>query len=303
MNFEKSIRRDFSSIPVLIYLGGEGNRIEDLAYKHVLPSKEWLPIYDENNKPVPLFLPIFKILLELGFKEFYLLVSKEGEKIKKYFEKEFKEEEVNIVLLSKENISKSTKLEEANIYIFENDEKGIGNQILVLKDVIKNRPFLRVYGDEYFGGEKEKVKSEIRTFIEYSLEKIEKEKAVEVFAFVDKKIAIGSIWKGLGIKGDGGSGKIIKTNESNFIITSMCLASPEFFKILQAEKKNSIPLDVASPEIVKKIIESQRVYGKVIDVEVFSNVNTPKDYFKLVSYIKESTQQNKESKFIKVVGV
>jgi NDP-sugar pyrophosphorylase family protein len=115
-----------------------------------------------------------------------------------------------------------------------------------------------------------------------------------------KKIAIGSVWKGLSIEGNKLSGKIINTTESNFIVTSICLASPELFDILQSEKKNSIPLDVASPEIVKKIIESQRVYGKVIDVEVFSNVNTPKDYFKLVSYIKGSIQQNKESKFIKV---
>jgi UTP-glucose-1-phosphate uridylyltransferase len=300
MDFEKSIRQDFSCIPVLIYLGGEGKRMEDLAYKHVLPSKEWLPIYDEDNKPVPLFWPIFKIFLELGFKEFYLLVSKEGGKIKRYFEKKFEGNEVNIQLLNKENILKATKLGGVNIYIFENDEKGVGNQILALVDTIKSRPFLRVYGDEYFGGEKEKVKSEIKAFIEYSLEKIEKEKAIEVFAFVDEKIAIGSVWKGLGIEGNKQSGKIIKTTESNFIITSMCLASPEFFDILQAEKKNSIPLDVASPEIVKRIIESQRAYGKVINVEVFSNVNTPKYYFKLVSYIKDSMQQNKESKFIKV---
>ena len=300
MDFEKSIRQDFSGIPVLIFLGGEGKRMENLAYKHVLPSKEWLPIYDENNKPVPLFWPVFKIFLELGFNEFYILASKEGEKIKKYFEKEFEGKEVGIQLLNKENILKATKLEGVNIYIFENNEKGVGDQILALKGIIKSRPFLRVHGDEYLGEEKEKVKSEIRTFIGYALKKIEKEKAIEVFAFVDKKIAIGSIWEGLGIKENKWSGKIIKTNESSFIITSMCLASPEFFKILQTEKKNSIPLDVASPEIVKKIVESEKAYGKVIDVEVFSNVNTPENYSKLISYIKEFNKQNKNNKILKI---
>jgi NDP-sugar pyrophosphorylase family protein len=300
MDFEKNMRQDFSSIPVLIYLGGKGKRMEDLAYKHILPSKEWLPIYDENNKLVPLFWPIFKIFLELGFKEFYLLVSKEGGKIKRYFEKKFEGNEVNILLLNKENILKATKLEGVNIYIFENDVEGTADQLLALESVIENRIFLRINGDEYFGGKKEKVKSEIKAFIEYSLEKIEKEKAIEVFAFVDKKIAIGSVWKGLGIEGNEENGKIIKTNESNFIITSICLASPEFFKILQTEKKNSTPLDVASPEIVKKIIESEKAYGKVIDVEVFSNVNTPEDYFKLISYIRDSNKQNKDNKILKI---
>ena len=304
MSFEKSIREDFSDIPVVFFLGGQGTRMEDLAYKHVVLSKQWLPIgFDENNEPIPLFWKNFEILLELGFKEFYIIVNKDGEKVKRYFEKKLSKlnSSINVWLVNKETVVRKQKSAGVNIYIFENDVEGTADQLLALKPVVESRIFLRINGDEHFRGEK--VKREIRAFIEYALEKIEKEKAVEVFAFVDKKIAIGSIWGGLGIKGNEQSGKIIKTNESNFIITSICLASPEFFKILQAEKKNSIPLDVASPEIVKKIIESQRVYGKVIDVEVFSNVNTPKDYFKLVSYIKESTQQNKESKFIKVVGV
>jgi NDP-sugar pyrophosphorylase family protein len=301
MSFEKSIREDFSDIPVVFFLGGQGTRMEDLAYKHVVLSKQWLPIgFDENNEPIPLFWKNFEILLELGFKEFYIIVNKDGEKVKRYFEKKLSKlnSSINVWLVNKETVVRKQKSAGVNIYIFENDVEGTADQLLALKPVVESRIFLRINGDEHFRGEK--VKREIRAFIEYALEKIEKEKAIEVFAFVDKKIAIGSIWGGLGIKGNEQSGKIIKTNESNFIITSICLASPEFFKILQAEKKNSIPLDVASPEIVKKIIESQRVYGKVIDVEVFSNVNTSKDYFKLVSYIKESTQQNKESKFIKV---
>jgi NDP-sugar pyrophosphorylase family protein len=292
MNFE-NIREDFSDIPVLLYLGGEGKRIENLAYKYILPSKQWLPIgFDENNKPIPLFWSNFEILLQLGFKEFYFIVTKDGEKVKEYFKKEFKDRNVNIQLLNKENLLKATKFEGVNIYIFENNEEGTGDQILALKSAIKNRVFLRIYGDEYFGWEIEKVKKEIRLFIDYSLEKIKKEKAVEVFAFVDEKIAIGSIWKGLGIDGNKQSGKIIKTTKSNFVITSMGLASPEFFDILQSEKKNSIPLDVASPEIVKRIIESQRAYGKVIDVEVFSNVNTPDDYYRLVSYYNEKIREN-----------
>ena len=294
MSFEKSIREDFSDIPVLFFLGGEGTRMEDLAYKHVLPSKQWLPIgFDENNEPIPLFWRNFEILFELGFKEFYIIVNKNGEKVKKYFEKKFKGKEVNIQLLNKEGLSKISKSKGVNICIFENDEKRIGDQFLALKSVINHRVFLRVYGDEYLGEEKEKIKNEIRLFIEYALEKIEIEKAMNVFAFVDKKIAIGNIWKGFSIEGNERSGKLVKSNESNFISTSLCVVSPEFIDILQSEKKNSIPLDISSPEIVKRIVESQKAYGKVIDVEVFSNVNTIDDYYRLVSKIKENSTKMK----------
>jgi len=294
MSFEKSIREDFSDIPVLFFLGGEGTRMEDLAYKHVLPSKQWLPIgFDENNEPIPLFWRNFEILFELGFREFYTIINENGEKVKKYFEKKFKGKEANIQLLNKENLSKISKSKGVNICIFENDEKRIGDQFLALKSAINHRVFLRVYGDEYLGEEKEKIKNEIRLFIEYALEKIEIEKAMNVFAFVDKKIAIGNIWKGFSIEGNERSGKLVKSNESNFISTSLCVVSPEFIDILQSEKKNSIPLDISSPEIVKRIVESQKAYGKVIDVEVFSNVNTIDDYHRLVSKIKENSTKIK----------
>jgi len=294
MSFEKSIREDLSDIPVLFFLGGEGTRMEDLAYKHILPSKQWLPIgFDENNEPIPLFWRNFEILFELGFKEFYIIINENGEKVKKYFEKKFKGKEVNIQLLNKEGLSKISKPKGVNICIFENDEKRIGDQFLALKSVINHRVVLRVYGDEYLGEEKEKIKNEIRLFIEYALEKIEIEKAMNVFAFVDKKIAIGSIWKGFSIEGNERSGKLVKSNESNFISSSLCVVSPEFLDILQSEKKNSIPLDISSPEIVKRIVESQKAYGKVIDVEVFSNVNTIDDYYRLVSKIKENSTKIK----------
>jgi UTP-glucose-1-phosphate uridylyltransferase len=285
MSFEKSIREDHSNIPAIIFLGGKGKRME-IAYKEILPSKEWLPIgFDEKGEPIPLFWRNFEILLGLGFKEFYFVVTGEGGKIKRYFEKKFEGREVNIQLLNKESLSKISKSNVVNIYIFENNEREIGDQFLVLKSVINHRTFLRVYGDEYFGGEKEKIKNEIRLFIEYALEKIEIEKAINVFAFVDRKITIGSVWEGFGIEGNKQSGKLVKINELNFIPSSLCVTSPEFFDILQSEKKNSVPLDISSPEIVKRIIESQRAYGKVIDLEAFSNVNTRNDYYRLVSKI------------------
>ena len=299
MSFEKSIREDFSDIPVLLFLGGEGIRISDLAYKDVVLSKSWLPIgFDKNGEPIPLFLPTFEMLLELGFNEFYMIVRKDGERVKKYFEKKFKGKKVNILLLhdQDQNLLNLPKIEEINIYVFENDKAGLGDQILALKNIIKDRLFLRVYGDEYFGGEKEEVKSKIKAFIEYAREKIEKEKAVEAFAFVDKKIVVGSVFNGLGIEKEEQSGKIIKTNKSNFMITSLCMSAPEFLEILQSEKKDlNSTLNVDSPEIDKKVFGTQKGYGKVIDIEFFSNVNTSEDYFKLISHLNKST--NKATNF------
>jgi NDP-sugar pyrophosphorylase family protein len=299
MSFEKSIREDFPNIPVLLFLGGEATRMENLPYTSVVISKPWLPIgFDKNGEVIPLFLPTFEMLLELGFNEFYIIVRKDGERVKKYFEKKFKGKKVNILLLhdQDQNFLNLSKIEGINIYVFENDKAGIGDQILLLKNIIKDRLFLRVYGDEYFGGKKEEVKSEIKAFIEYAREKIEKEKAVEVFAFVDKKIVVGSVFNGLGIEKDEQSGKIIKTNKSNFMITSLCMSAPEFLEILQSEKKDpSTPLNLDSPQIDEKVFGRRRGYGKFINIKFFSNVNTPEDYFKLVLYLNKSTKENSSS--------
>jgi UTP-glucose-1-phosphate uridylyltransferase len=242
------------------------------------------------------------MLLELGFKEFYIIVRKDGERVKKYFEKKFKEKKINTTLLlnQNQNLSSLTRIEGISIYVFENDKAGIGDQILALKNMIKNRPFLRVYGDEYFGGEKEKVKKEIKSFVEYALQKIKKDGIVEVFAFIDEKIVIGSVFKGLGIEGDKEDGKIIKTNRSNFMITSLCMSAPEFLEILQSEKKDPFtPLNLDSPQIDKKVFGMQKGYGKVINIGFFSNINTPEDYFKLVSYFNKSTKENSSTISIK----
>jgi len=296
MKFE-SIREEFFDIPVFIYLGGKGTRMKSLPYINLLEKqqKEYIPIsFDENNEPIPLFWPIFEIFLELGFRKFYILVSENGESIKKYFKNKFKGKNVTIQLLNKENLSKKLEFGGVEINIFENKEIGTATQILALKNVIKDKPFIRVYGDEYFGGEKGDVKTEFKFFIEYALEKIKREKAIEVFAFVDKEKSIGSPGKELAIEENKQEGKVIKTNKSDFVLTSLCVSSPEFISVLELVKKDLAPLDVDSPEIDNKIVESQRVYGKVIKIKFFSNVNFPIDYFKLISYIKELNEENKK---------
>jgi len=295
MDFEKSIREDFSDVPLLLFCGGKGKRMENLAYKHILPSKQWLPIgFDENNEPIPLFWLNFEIFLELGFRKFYILASENGESIEKYFKNKFKGKNIIIQLLNKENLLKKLEFEGIEINIFENEERGTATQILALKNVIKDKPFVRVYGDEYFGGEKGDIKTEFKSFIEYALEKIKREKGIEVFAFVEKEKSIGSPGKEIGIEKNKQSGKVIKTNKSDFILTSLCVSSPEFIGVLESIKKDLVSLDLDSPEIDNKIVESQKVYGKVIEIKFFSNVNSQIDYFNLVSYIKELNKKNRK---------
>jgi NDP-sugar pyrophosphorylase family protein len=272
--------------------------MEDLTYKHVVLSKQWLPIgFDENNEPIPLFWRNFEILLELGFKEFYIIINKNGEKVKKYFEKKLSKLNslVNVWLINKETIGRKQKSEGVNIYIFENDAEGTADQLLALKSVIENRIFLGINGDEYFCGEDNKIKKEIALFIGYSLERIKENKAICVFGFVEKRKVIGSAWTKLniGIEKNKFDGKVNEMSEPNVVITSLLVASPELFNILLQEKINSkSPLDLASPKVDKRIIELQRGYGKIIDVKTFSNVNTPDDYFKLVSYLNKPTKEN-----------
>jgi len=272
------IREDFRGIPVLFFIAGEEERMGSFVEEKEVISKSFLLI---NGKPI--FWNTFIILHELGFRDFYFITMKKGNKIKKYFEENLKNfENVNIQLLTPSTLSEKKETNAINIYIFENKEKGTGDQLLTLKNAIRSEVFLQVYGDEYFGVEKDKVKREFRAFIEYALEKIEKEKAIEVLAFVDKKIAIGDTLKGLGIEKERHDGKLTKTNESKFIPTSLCMFSTELLNILESEKKESIPLNVASPSVIKRIIDSQRGYGKIIDIEFFSNNNYLGNYLESV---------------------
>jgi len=272
------IREDFRGIPVLFFIAGEEERMGSFVEEKEVISKSFLLI---NGKPI--FWNTFIILHELGFRDFYFITMKKGNKIKKYFEENLKNfENVNIQLLTPSTLSEKKETNAINIYIFENKEKGTGDQLLTLKNAIRSEVFLQVYGDEYFGVEKDKVKREFRAFIEYALEKIEKEKAIEVLAFVDKKIAIGDTLKGLSIEKDKQDGKLTKTNESKFIPTSLCMFSTELLNILESEKEESIPLNVASPSIIKRIIDSERGYGKIINIELFSNNNFPENYLESV---------------------
>jgi len=276
---EKIDGYDFSQIPVVIFAGGKGKRIEDFAYKHILPSKEWLPIYGRNNKLVPLFWPNFEILVELGFKEFYFIITKEGEKVKGYFEEELKGKNANIQLLNKESLPKRIKTEGVNVYVFEQKKEGTGNALVEIKEAISGRLFLEMFGDEYFAGEKERIKKELTGFINFAIKKIKQNDALEVEAFVEKEKVISKIGdeeKRYNLKEDE---QVNITNNSNLVVTSLSLGSPSIINIF--EKKGI--RDFNTFEAQQELIKTGKIYGKIIDL-IFANINTKEDYLVLLSY-------------------
>ena len=284
MDFEKSIRGDFSGVPLLLFCGGKGKRMENLAYKHILPSKEWLPIYNESNKLVPLFWPNFEILLELGFKEFYILTTKEGEKVKRYFEKEFKGRNANIQLLNKENLSERVKAEGINIYIFENNEEGTGTQILALEKAISDRTFVRIFGDNFFVCEKEIFKKEIEKFLLFGLENAKKGITTSVFVPAEKVLSASREERSLFNFAIDENGKIsLIEGYGKIAITSITVEPPSIIDLLKELKqaKASNILDIHSQLVRNILIKQGKFYGFVInDIEAFLNVNTPDDYLK-----------------------
>jgi NDP-sugar pyrophosphorylase family protein len=293
---EKIKGYNLSDIPVLIFAGGEGKRMWNFSYVSILPSKEWLLVPHENNKLVPLFWRIFEISVELGFEEIYIIITKEGEKVKKFFEREFKGKDINIELLNKKTLSKKTKLEgKTNIYIFEQKGRGTASALSEMKRAINGRIFLEIFGDEYFGGEKEKIKNEVVTFINFAVERIKQNDALKVEAFVKKERVISRIndeEKRYYLKEDE---QIDTTKNSNLVVTSLSLSSPKIIDIYEKKKIKDFNTSKAQQELIK----TGKIYGRSIDPDFFANINREEDYFALRSHL-DQFYKSKNNKLLKL---
>jgi len=290
---EEICEYNFSKIPAVIFAGGRGRRM-----KTIYPlSKEWLLIVSQNHelKLEPLFWPNFEILLELGFNEFYFVVTKKGEKVKEYFEEKFKGKNVNVQLLNKENFSKRIKAEGINIYVFEQKTEGTANALVEMKDAIGKRVFLELFGDEYFGGEKESVKKQLIDFINFAIKKIKQNNALKVEAFVKKERVISNIndeEKKYSLKKDG---QLETIGNSDLVVTSLSLSS---FKIIDIFEKKGIR-DFNTFEAQQELIKTGKIYGKIVDL-IFANINTKEDYLALLVYTIDTSLQNKNNKLLKL---
>jgi dTDP-glucose pyrophosphorylase len=303
MEFEKSIREDFSEVPLLFYLGGKGTRMENLPYKQIVPTKAWLPVtFDENTEPIPSFWPLFEVFLELGFKEIYVIVNKgDGEKSKKYFGKKLKTKDVNVQFIDAENFSKRLKINGVNIYICENELNGTGSPIIEIEEAINNRAFVRVFGDNYFGYKKEKkeeFKEDIKKFLVFGLKKAEEGITTAVFVPIEKVVSVSKEEEALSKFSIDNYGKINLLKErGKIVITSITIEPPSIIKMLKEMKENLDPLDIHSKFIRETLIREGKFYGKVINgIDFFLNANTPEDYHKLVSLINIKTEKENNAK-------
>jgi len=282
MGFNTYLRRDTEEnfdLQVIFFIGGEGKRIKEVAYKHVLPSKQWLPIaFDEDGEPIPLLFKNFQILMEAGLKNFYFLAL-DGSRCFDYFKQRFGNDlSYNIQFLPQEELSKIEKGEKGlikeegkvNIYIIETGKKGNAVELLYLYKLgIVDPIFLRVYGDEYL-----EIKDiyEIKSFLWWGINKIEKEGAVSVFACVPKdKVKNKNLEQRLFFD-IGKSDELFQNGIGNFVLTSLTIHSTKFIDLI--EELGAIYMED------QNLIDhaSNKKFGKVINVEFFVNVNTKEDY-------------------------
>ena len=260
-----------SKIPAIILLGGQGTRMENLAYKHILPSKQWLPIgFDENLEVIPLFWKSFSVLIKIGVKKFYIIVPpREIQKILKFFKHKLGEK-ADIKVINRKLFSEIDSIQEnqdkLQLFFVRSLGKPTVQEILFLKRVL-NTPFIVICADDYFEEEETVLIEKVKRFIEGSIEKIEKENKMGIYSFVkDKAILNKNVQERLLFNLNYGS------QTKKFMITSLSVYSPRVFEEFVKNKNYYIG------EEAQEFIEKGKGDGFVIDVRGFANVNTPEDY-------------------------
>jgi len=292
MDFTDFLRESIS-VPVVALLGGEGTRMEELAYKSIVGKKQLLPInFDEDGEPVLVFEPNFEILLELGFKEFYFLIDKKDkERVYKYFTKKF-DEKASVILASDNQKEKSE--EKPVIYLVPLPNKGVIPTLLSIEEYLKSKEaFILLGGDVYFGIEKEKVKKELKRVILEGIKKV-KEGAVRFDVLVKKEKEIlpeeisGITWFPINIDEDK---KVITSSiEESLIITGLYIFSTEIFKIV----KTLNPSSLNDPKFLNELLKRGIWYGEEANVK-HANLNKETFYKALVKELKKAEiSKNKE---------
>jgi len=293
MDFTDFLRENIS-VPVVALLGGEGTRMEELAYKSIVGKKQLLPInFDEDGEPVLVFEPNFEILLELGFKEFYFLIDKKDkERVYKYFTKKFGEK-ASVILASDNQKEKSG--EKPVIYLVPLPNKGVIPTLLSIEEYLKSKEaFILLGGDVYFGIEKEKVKKELKRVVLEGIKKV-KEGAVRFDVLVKKEKEIlpkeTSEINWFPINIDKNKKVIPSSIEESLIITGLYIFSTEILKIF----KTLNPSSLNDPKFLNELLKRGIWYGEKADVDVHANLNTEKHFKAVVKKLREKrVNKNKE---------
>jgi len=289
--FEKEIKIregvELSKIPAVFFLKGEEKRMGNFVKEEGAISKCFLEVNGE-----PIFWTSFESLLSNGIKEFIITTLSMGKEIKEYFEEKFKNSKNIHIELIKGKTLKNKVDKGVRIFILENEKNSKGKtakQLLELKEIIGNRPFLIIFGDEMYG-KSEEVREEFKKFIKFALFSITQYDALIVQALVPKNIILSNINPNALTFNIEEGNKLVPA-KSDLYLVSLSLNSP---KLLELIEKASID-ELYSQQFLRAILEyNGKIYGKVLNITYFANVNTPNDYFKLVSYTKEAIEKNKK---------
>jgi dTDP-glucose pyrophosphorylase len=258
-------------VPAIILLGGQGTRMETFAYKHVLPSKQWLPIgFDENFEVIPLFWKSFSVLIKVGVRKFYLIVPlREVQKILKFFKHKLGEK-ADVKLINRKLFSETDPIQEnqdkLQLFLVKSLGKPTVQEILFLKRIL-NTPFIVICADDYFDGEETVLVEKVKEFIEEGIKKIEKENKTSIYSFVREEAILNkNIQERLLFN------LHYESQTKKFMITSLSVYSHRVFEEFVKNKNYYLG------EEAQEFIEKGKGDAFVIDVKGFANVNTPEDY-------------------------
>ena len=104
---------------VVLLAGGFGTRLSE--YTKTIPK----PMICISNKPI--LLHIMKLYAKYGFKDFYIALGYKGEIIKKFFNKNFFDWNINLIETGRNTMT--------------------GGRLKRLKKYIGNETFMKTYGD------------------------------------------------------------------------------------------------------------------------------------------------------------
>jgi len=274
-----------SKIPAVFFLKGGEKRMGDFVREKRVISKCFLEVNGE-----PIFWTSFESLLNSGTKEFIITTLSMGKEIKEYFEEKFKNSKNIHIELIKGKTLKNKVDKGVRIFILENEKDSKGKtakQLLELKEIIGNRPFLVIFGDEKYG-KKEEAKEEFKKFIEFASFSITQNDALIVQALVPRSIILSNINPNALTFNIEEGNKLVPA-KSDLYLVSLSLNSPKLFEVIEKASVN----ELYSQEFLQAILR-YKIYGKVLNLTYFSNINFPIDYFKLTSYIKELKEKNKK---------
>jgi NDP-sugar pyrophosphorylase family protein len=262
---------EFSKIPAVLFLKGEEKRMGDFVKEKGVISKCFLEVNGE-----PIFWASFESLLNNGIKEFIIVTLGRGKEIWEYIDEKLKN------LKDTNQIGNGIK-----IYIFESNIKETAKQLLQLKGIVGNRQFLIIFGDERYG-KKEESRAEFKKFIEFASFSMTQNDALIVQALVPKSIILSNINPNALTFNIEEDNKLVPA-KSDLYLVSLSLNSPKLFEIIEKASVN----ELYSQEFLQAI-RRYKIYGKVLNITYFSNINFPIDYFKLVSHIKELNEKNRK---------